>query len=171
MCERGNTDSATSVGVIGKPFAIDVTFGLAKIGAVNVSVNWRLAPAEMAQIIDDAQARVVIVGPDFFGPVEAIEGDYTGEGYVRMTVDLIDAAGEVVRFSRDVYLDGTSYTSLEPVPQSIVPVKANIKIVNLSTTPGDSVFIDMVAVIPVRLGTPLPRGAEPQPLPLPPAAG
>ncbi|HEX5946309.1 MAG TPA: long-chain-fatty-acid--CoA ligase [Acidimicrobiales bacterium] len=51
----------------------DVTFGLAKIGAVNVSVNWRLAPAEMAQIIDDAQARVVVVGPDFAQHVEKIE--------------------------------------------------------------------------------------------------
>ena len=51
----------------------DITFGLAKIGAVNVSVNWRLAPAEMAQIIDDAQARVVIVGPDFVDHIEKVE--------------------------------------------------------------------------------------------------
>jgi long-chain acyl-CoA synthetase len=51
----------------------DVTFGLAKLGAVNVSVNWRLAPAEMAQIIQDAQATVVIVGPEFTGHVEKIE--------------------------------------------------------------------------------------------------
>jgi long-chain acyl-CoA synthetase len=53
----------------------DVTFGLAKLGAVNVSVNWRLAPAEMAQIIDDAQAEVVVVGPDFVEHVEKIESD------------------------------------------------------------------------------------------------
>jgi long-chain acyl-CoA synthetase len=51
----------------------DVTFGLAKLGAVNVSVNWRLAPTEMAEIIDDAEARVVIVGPDFVGHVEKVE--------------------------------------------------------------------------------------------------
>jgi long-chain acyl-CoA synthetase len=51
-----------------------VAFGLAKLGAVNVAVNWRLAPAEMAQIIDDAQAQVVIVGPDFLEHVEKIEG-------------------------------------------------------------------------------------------------
>ncbi len=51
----------------------EVTFGLAKIGAVNVSVNWRLAPTEMAQIINDAQAEVVIVGPDFIEHVEKIE--------------------------------------------------------------------------------------------------
>ena len=53
----------------------DVTFGLAKLGAVNVSVNWRLAPAEMATIIDDAQAEVVIVGPEFLEHVEKIEPD------------------------------------------------------------------------------------------------
>ena len=51
----------------------EVSFGLAKLGAVNVSVNWRLAPAEMSQIIDDAQAKLVIVGPEFVGHVEKIE--------------------------------------------------------------------------------------------------
>jgi len=55
----------------------DVTFGLAKLGAVNVSVNWRLAPPEMATIIDDAEAEVVIVGPEFVGHVEKIEDDLT----------------------------------------------------------------------------------------------
>ncbi|HZM31438.1 MAG TPA: long-chain-fatty-acid--CoA ligase [Acidimicrobiales bacterium] len=53
----------------------EVTFGLAKLGAVNVSVNWRLAAPEMAQIIEDAGAEVVIVGPDFVPAVERIEGD------------------------------------------------------------------------------------------------
>jgi long-chain acyl-CoA synthetase len=53
----------------------EVTFALAKLGAVCVAVNWRLAPPEMRQIIEDAHAEVVIVGPDFFGAVEAIEGD------------------------------------------------------------------------------------------------
>jgi long-chain acyl-CoA synthetase len=53
----------------------ETTFGLAKLGAVNVSVNWRLAPPEMAAIITDAGAEVVIVGPDFVGHVEQIERD------------------------------------------------------------------------------------------------
>ena len=51
----------------------EVTFGLAKIGAVNVAVNWRLAPAEMLQIIEDAKAEVVLVSPEFYGHVEKIE--------------------------------------------------------------------------------------------------
>ncbi len=56
----------------------EVTFGLAKLGAVNVSVNWRLAPPEMAQIIRDAQAQVVIVGPDFTDAIEKVRGDLDG---------------------------------------------------------------------------------------------
>jgi long-chain acyl-CoA synthetase len=55
----------------------EVTFGLALLGAVNVSVNWRLAPPEMAQIIDDARAEVVIVGPEFVDHVAKIEADLT----------------------------------------------------------------------------------------------
>jgi len=53
----------------------EVTFALAKLGAVNVSVNWRLAPAEMAQIIDDAHAEVVIVGPEHVSHIEKIEAE------------------------------------------------------------------------------------------------
>ncbi|HEY7071347.1 MAG TPA: long-chain-fatty-acid--CoA ligase, partial [Acidimicrobiales bacterium] len=53
----------------------DVTFALAKLNAVNVAVNWRLAPPEMAQIIADAEAAVVIVGPDYLGHIERVEAD------------------------------------------------------------------------------------------------
>ncbi|HEX8802717.1 MAG TPA: AMP-binding protein, partial [Acidimicrobiales bacterium] len=56
----------------------EVTFGLAKLGAVSVAVNWRLAPAEMAAIIDDAGAGVVIVGPEHVDHVEKVEGDLPG---------------------------------------------------------------------------------------------
>ena len=56
----------------------EVIFGLAKLGAVNVSVNWRLAPAEMAQIINDAQAEVVIVGPEFVSHIKKIEAELPG---------------------------------------------------------------------------------------------
>src|SRR5690349_19029451 len=61
----------------------EVIFGLAKLGAVGVPVNWRLAPPEIAHIIGDAQARIVVVGSEFFGHVEAIEdGLTTGTGIV-----------------------------------------------------------------------------------------
>ncbi|KUI07629.1 long-chain fatty acid--CoA ligase [Mycobacterium lehmannii] len=55
----------------------EVACALSKLGAVVVPVNWRLAPPEMLHIIDDADAKVVIVGADFFCHVEAIEDRLT----------------------------------------------------------------------------------------------
>ena len=67
-------DRVASIDKNGVEF-FEVTFGLAKIGAVNVAVNWRLAPAEMLQIIDDAKSKVVLVAPEFYEHVEKIEGE------------------------------------------------------------------------------------------------
>ncbi|HLX87079.1 MAG TPA: AMP-binding protein, partial [Acidimicrobiales bacterium] len=43
----------------------EVLFGGALTGAVGVAVNWRLSPPEMAAIVDDARASVLVVHPDF----------------------------------------------------------------------------------------------------------
>ena len=52
----------------------EVVCALSKLGAVMVPVNWRLAPPEIQHIVDDAGARVVIVGAQFVAHVEGIEG-------------------------------------------------------------------------------------------------
>ncbi len=43
----------------------DFLFGGSLIGAVNVAVNWRLAPAEIAAIIDDSGAPVLAIHADY----------------------------------------------------------------------------------------------------------
>ena len=40
-------------------------FGGAKVNAVSVAVNWRLAPPEMEYIIDNADATMLFVGEEF----------------------------------------------------------------------------------------------------------
>ena len=55
----------------------DVLFAGGKINAVNVSVNWRLAPPEMAQIINDSGARILFVGRDFVGHLDEFEPTLT----------------------------------------------------------------------------------------------
>ncbi len=40
-------------------------FGAGKVNAVTVAVNWRLAPPEMAYILDNAVAKVLLVGEEF----------------------------------------------------------------------------------------------------------
>jgi long-chain acyl-CoA synthetase len=55
------------------PEYFEVLFGAAKINVVSVAVNWRLAPGEMAAIVDDARARLLFVGPDFLGHLARME--------------------------------------------------------------------------------------------------
>ncbi len=56
------------------PEYFEVLIGGAKANIVNVAVNWRLTPGEMAYVINDADAKVLFVGPDFLGHLEAMEG-------------------------------------------------------------------------------------------------
>jgi long-chain acyl-CoA synthetase len=57
------------------PEFFELLFGAAKVGAAMVAVNWRLAPAEITHILNDAQARVLVVGPDFLPVLEKVEGE------------------------------------------------------------------------------------------------
>ena len=65
----------------------DILFGGAFAGAVNVAVNWRLAPPEMGAVIDDSQASVLVVHPDYLG---ALPGMPSGLPHVRRVVVLGD---------------------------------------------------------------------------------
>ncbi|MDP4604613.1 MAG: fatty acid--CoA ligase [Erythrobacter sp.] len=55
------------VAFLGKnhPFYFEALLGAARVGAVMTPVNWRLAPPEVAYILDNCQARVVFVGEGF----------------------------------------------------------------------------------------------------------
>jgi long-chain acyl-CoA synthetase len=55
------------------PEFFEVAFALAKLGAVMVAVNWRLTATEIAQIVNDAHAVAMFVGPEFVAEVEKIE--------------------------------------------------------------------------------------------------
>jgi long-chain acyl-CoA synthetase len=55
----------------------EVFFGAALLNAVCVDVNWRLAPPEVEYIVNDAQAKVLVVGPDFVPVLEAIADELT----------------------------------------------------------------------------------------------
>jgi len=51
----------------------EVLFGGALIGAVSVAVNWRLAPDEMAAVIDDARASLLVVHPEYLACLAAMD--------------------------------------------------------------------------------------------------
>ena len=81
------------------PEYFEVLFGGGKANVVNVAVNWRLAPAEMAYIVNDAAARLLFVGPDFLAHLDEIEGSLK-------TVEKIVVIGEHLRHeSYDAWAD------------------------------------------------------------------
>jgi acyl-CoA synthetase (AMP-forming)/AMP-acid ligase II len=53
----------------------EVMFGIAKAGAVYTPVNWRLAPPEIAFVVDDAAAPALFAGPEFVHSVLEVRED------------------------------------------------------------------------------------------------
>jgi acyl-CoA synthetase (AMP-forming)/AMP-acid ligase II len=49
----------------------EILFGAAKAGIVTTPIGWRLAPAEVASVLEDSEAVVVFVGPDASGQAMA----------------------------------------------------------------------------------------------------
>jgi long-chain acyl-CoA synthetase len=55
----------------------DLMFGCAKANAVLVSVNWRLAPPEIAYIVNDCEAEILFVGEEYVPVIEKIRAELT----------------------------------------------------------------------------------------------
>src|SRR5574342_1277430 len=53
---------------------VDLLFGIGKIGAIFVPLNWRLTSRELTYIINDCQPKVLIVGPEFVSVFEEMRG-------------------------------------------------------------------------------------------------
>jgi acyl-CoA synthetase (AMP-forming)/AMP-acid ligase II len=56
----------------------EILYGGGKVHAVNVAVNWRLAPSEVEFIVNDSDARILFVGEAFLPLVEEIEPNLRG---------------------------------------------------------------------------------------------
>src|SRR5438067_1005601 len=57
------------------PEYFEILFGGAKLNAITVAVNWRLAPPEMAYIVNDAEAKVLFVGAEFVPHLDKIQAE------------------------------------------------------------------------------------------------
>lgn len=54
------------------PSCLELTLACAHIGAANAVVNFRLAPPEIVYVINDADAKLLFVGPEFAGAAESL---------------------------------------------------------------------------------------------------
>jgi long-chain acyl-CoA synthetase len=70
----------------------EVFYGATLLGAVCVDVNWRLAAPEVEYIVNDAQAKVLVVGPEFVPILDAIRANLTTATAVYVIGDDYEAA-------------------------------------------------------------------------------
>ncbi len=68
--------------VMNSPEFLECFFGLAKIGAIIVPINWRLAPPEITFIANDAGISALAYGPEFADAIAAIRGDLPTNTFV-----------------------------------------------------------------------------------------
>ena len=69
-----NIRKGTRVGILAKnsDTYLQLLFACAKVGAVTVGLNWRLAPAELSYIAKDSDMELLFVGAEFFDTAEIV---------------------------------------------------------------------------------------------------
>jgi acyl-CoA synthetase (AMP-forming)/AMP-acid ligase II len=71
--------TGSRVAILGKDTVAhyEILFGCAKIKAVLVDLNWRLAAPELLYILNDAETEILFVGQEFFPVVESLLSELT----------------------------------------------------------------------------------------------
>ncbi|QJY46785.1 long-chain-fatty-acid--CoA ligase [Pseudonocardia broussonetiae] len=54
------------------PSCVEMTLACAQVGTANAVVNFRLAPPEIVYVVNDSQARILFVGPEFAAAVAQV---------------------------------------------------------------------------------------------------
>jgi acyl-CoA synthetase (AMP-forming)/AMP-acid ligase II len=77
---------------LNEPEYYDMLFGLGKIGAILVPVNYRLAAPEIEYILSDSAAKVFVFGEGYADTVESIRGRIPAEELVAISAESPDWA-------------------------------------------------------------------------------
>ena len=84
----------------------DFLFGGSLIGAVNVAVNWRLSPVEMAAIIDDAAAPVLAIHSDYLPALADMQSTLPSVRTIVVFGDAPGACDDVRAVTFEEWVDG-----------------------------------------------------------------
>jgi len=64
------------------PIQITLLFAVARLGAIFLPLNWRLAPPEHAYILNNAEAKVLVADANFAGAIDGIRKDIHPDHFV-----------------------------------------------------------------------------------------
>jgi long-chain acyl-CoA synthetase len=120
----GATDRVAFLGTTSSKY-FELLFGAAKINAVPVPINHRLAPSEIGLILADSEASVIFVSKEFEGFLETVR---SAAPKLRHVISL-DEAGEHLRY--DAWL--TAHVTTEP-PGTASPSDIALQVYTSGTT-------------------------------------
>jgi fatty-acyl-CoA synthase len=69
---------------LNEPEYLDMFYGLGKIGAILVPVNYRLAGPEMQYILEDSGVKAFVFGPQYLDVVETFRADIPAEHFIAL---------------------------------------------------------------------------------------
>jgi len=69
---------------LNEPEYLELFYGLGKIGAILVPVNYRLAGPEMQYILSDSDVKAFVFGPQYVDVVETFRGDIPAEHFIAL---------------------------------------------------------------------------------------
>ena len=89
----GNAMTALGIGhgdrigilAFNEPEYYDMYFGLGKIGATLVPVNYRLAGPEIQYILSDSESKVLVFGPEYVEVVDSIRSDIPTKDFIAIS--------------------------------------------------------------------------------------
>ena len=76
-----------SILAFNEPEYYDMYFGLGKIGAILVPVNYRLAGPEIKYILSDCESKVLVFGPEYSEVVDSIRNDIPARDFIAISED------------------------------------------------------------------------------------
>ena len=98
--------------------------GAAKAGVVTTPIGWRLAAPEIAYIVGDSEAKLVFVGPELIGHVEAVAAELTH----RPVVIAMEAEGAGEHRTFEAWRDA------QPDTDPMTPIKTSDIAIQLYTS-------------------------------------
>jgi acyl-CoA synthetase (AMP-forming)/AMP-acid ligase II len=76
-----------SILAFNEPEYYDMYFGLGKIGATMVPVNYRLAGPEIQYILSDCESNVLVFGPEYAEVIDSIRNDIPAKEFIAISAD------------------------------------------------------------------------------------
>src|SRR5450759_4832294 len=72
---------------LNEPEYLELFYGLGKIGAILVPINYRLAGPEVQYILSDSESSVLVFGKEYIETIDSIRNDVPAREFIAITDD------------------------------------------------------------------------------------